>query len=181
MFLFSIGDKKNNILERELNDICERYYLDIYKYCAARLDISYSEDITNEVFELFCRKRQTLENKNYKSWLYETADNFLKNFYKKQKRKTEKEIYINESIAQTLSYEQNFEIISCDDIERYKDEILEILTAQELQLFDMNYIQKLPHTQICEELAISDATLNKRLYRLKQKIRSQISEKIKTI
>lgn len=96
MFLFLINDRKNVFSERELNDICEKYYLDIYKYCAARLDISYSDDIINEVFTLFCQRWQKLENKNYKSWLYETANNLIKNFYKKHKRKIIKETYIDE-------------------------------------------------------------------------------------
>jgi len=54
MFLFLNNDKNKNFLKQELNNICEKYYEDIHKYCEARLDKSYADDITNEVFELFC-------------------------------------------------------------------------------------------------------------------------------
>jgi len=181
MFLFSINDKKNNSSGQELNDICEKYYLDIYKYCVARLDISYAGDITNEVFELLCRKWQNLENKNYKSWLYKTANNLIKNFYKKQKRKTEKETYIDNSIIDTFSYEQNFENISDEEIEKYKDEILEILTEHERRLFTMQYVEKLSHTQISEKLFIPENTVKQRLYRLKKKIKIEVANKLKQI
>ena len=179
MFLFSINGKKNNSSGQELNDICEKYYIDIYKYCAARLDISYAEDITNEVFELLCQKWQNLENKNYKSWLYKTADNFIKNFHKKHKRRIEKEMYIDDSITDIFSYEQNFEIISDEEIEKYKDEILKILTERERQLFDMKYIEKLSIAQIGEILHISKNNVKQRLYRLREKIKIEITQKLK--
>jgi len=181
MFLFLTSDKKNNSSEQELNDICEKYYLDIYKYCAARLDISYisyADDITNEVFKLFCEKWQILENKNYRSWLYETANNFLKNFYKKHKRKNEKETYIDDSIIEILSYEQNFENVSEEEIEKYKDEILDILSEQEMQLFNMKYIEKLSIAQISIILSISENNVKQRLYRIREKIKTEASDKI---
>jgi len=182
MFLFLINDRKNNLPNKELSDICEKYYLDIYKYCASRLNISYAGDITNDVFELLCQKWQTLENKNYKSWLYETAENLIKNHYKKHKRMAKKETSIDESIAETATYEENFDAIfeNIDDIviEKYKEEIIKSLSEQERELFDMNYIKKLSHTQIREKLSINEKALEKRLYRLKQKIIIQIKEKL---
>jgi RNA polymerase sigma-70 factor (ECF subfamily) len=143
------------------------------------VEISYAEDIVNNVFELFCKKWNSLENKNYKSWLYETANNLLKNFYKKQKRKKEKETYIDESIIETLSYEQNFENINDDEIEKYKIEILEILTEKERQLFDMKYVKKLSRAQISEKLHIPENTVKQRLYRLREKIKNEAENKLK--
>lgn len=182
MFLFSISNNKNSILKQKLDEISEKYYIDIYRYCSSRLkvDISYAYDITNEVFELLYKKCNTLQDKNYKSWLYETADNLLKNFYKKYKRKVEKETYIGD-MAETLSYEQNFENISEYEIEQYKDEILESLTEQERELFNMNNIEKLSRTQISERLFIPENTVKQRLYRLNQKIKDEVSKKLERI
>ena len=181
MFLFLTNGEKNNLTNKELKDICDKHYSDIYNFYVGRVDISYVGDMTNDVFELFCKKWKELTNENYKSWLYTTANNLLKNFYKTHKRKIQKETYIDEPMAETLSYEENFEIIfenvSDEKIEEYKNEILEILSEKERQLFDMNYVEKLPHNQICEKLLLSEEALNKRLYRLKQKIIAKIKEK----
>lgn len=185
MFLFSVNDRKNIFSEQELNNTCEKYYLDIYKYCAARLDISYAGDITNDVFKLFCQKWHTLENKNYKSWLYETANNLIKNFYKKHKRKIIKETYIEESINETLSYEQNFEMlfenISEDKIEIYKNEILKVLSEEERQLFNMKYIEKSSIMEISIKLAISENNVKQRLFRLRTKIKNEVTNKLKQL
>ena len=51
------------------------------------------------------------------------------------------------------------------------------MSEKDRQLFDMNYIEKLPHNQICEKLLLSEEALNKRLYRLKQKIIAKIKGK----
>jgi len=178
MFLFLTIGGRNDFSTEEFNNICEKYYFDIYKYCAARLDKSNAEDITHDVFFLFYKKRKIIENKNYKSWLYETANNLIKDFYKKQKRKIENEMYINESITEILSYEQNFELINDYEIEQYKNEILATLSDQERHLYNMNYIEKLSHYQIREKLSINEKTLEKRLYRLKQKIIIGINNKL---
>jgi RNA polymerase sigma-70 factor (ECF subfamily) len=163
---------------QEVNDLCEKYYLDIYKYCAARVDISCAEDMTNDVFALFCKKWQSLENGNYKSWLYETAQNLIKNHYKKQRRRAEKEIYIDEAMAEELSYEENFENIGEDEIEKYSDEIINSLPERERQLYDLKYVEKLSISQMSEKLSVSEGALEKRLYRLKQKIAGKIDKKL---
>jgi len=178
MFLFLINDRKNNLPNKELSDICEKYYLDIYKYCASRLNISYAGDITNDVFELLCQKWQTLENKNYKSWLYETAENLIKNHYKKHKRMAKKETSIDESIAETATYEENFDAIfeNIDDIviEKYKEEIIKSLSEQERELFDMKYIEKLSIVQISIILNISENNVKQRLFRVREKIKADV-------
>jgi len=105
----------------------------------------------------------------------------VKNFYKKHKRKIIKETYINESIEETLSYEQDFELIDENQLEKYKNEILETLSEKDRELYILNYIKKLPHIQIREKLSINEEALNKRIYRLKQKIIIKIREKLKNM
>jgi len=176
MFLFSIHNGKNNSSNQELNDICEKYYSDIHHYCTTRLDISYAENITNEVFLIFCKKWHTLENKNYNVWLYKTANNLLKNYYKKQKQKIEKEIYIDDSVVEILSYEQDFDNISEYEIEEYKNKILGNLLENDWQLFIMKYIDKLSSVEISEKLSISENAVNQRVFRIREKIKSEASK-----
>lgn len=184
MFLFlNINNDSNNFSKQKLDDIAEKYYVVIRLHCLRRLhyDKSYADDITQEVFELLYKKSKTIEIKNYRAWLYRTANNLLKDFYKKQKRKKDKETQMDEIIMESLAYEQNFEIIDEYTIERYKDEILAELTESERELFKMNNIEKLSRTQISEKLSISEENTKKRLYRLNQKIKDKVNQKLEKI
>ena len=182
MFLFSINDKNDDFSQRELSDICEGYYSDIYNYCVSRLDASCAGDITDDVFELFCKKWQKLENINYKAWLYEAARILIKNHYKKQKRQKKNETYIDDLADEKLVYEENFEIIheniSEGEIEAHKGEVIKSLSEQDQKLFDMKYTEKLSNALISEKLSINEKALEKRLYRLKQKIIIAVSDKL---
>jgi len=182
MFLFlfsSINDDNHNLSKHKLDDIAKIYYMDIYLHCVKRLhfDKSYADDITQEVFALLYEKSKMIEITDYRAWLYKTANNLIKDFYQKQKRKKGKETQIDENTIESLTYEQNFENINEYMIEQYKDEIFAELTEQERELFNMNHIDKLSRTQISAALSISEETVKKRLYRLHQKIKEKAKQK----
>jgi len=167
----------------ELEHVSEQYYLLIYKYCHLKLQANESDsyDITNEVFVLLCEKWDILEKENIKSWLYRTADNILKEFFRKHKKRTNELKYIedlDDYMANSLIYEQSFENISEEDIEIYKDELLDELSDKEKKLFDMVFSEKLSYREICERLDISRENLKKRLYRLRQKITESVYTKV---
>ena len=188
MSLLSTASGKNDSAELNLNDVCDKYYPDIRYYCASHIKasyVSYVDDITNDVFALLCEKWQKLENLNYRSWLYETTDNLLKNFRKKQICKAAKEMYIDELLDDTLTYEQNFETmfedISTEEIEKCKNEIIENLSEKDRQLFDMKYTQKLPIAKIGTLLSISENNVKQKLFRLREKIKDMVSKKLRQI
>ena len=166
--------KKNNP-RAELENVTEQYYMPIYKYCYKRLyyNESYAYDITNEVFILLCEKWDSLQKENIKAWLYRTAENLLKQFFRKNNKLHEEVIYIDDlddSTKNNLTYEQDFENINNDDIEIYKNEILNKLSESEKELFNLVFTERLPYIEICEQYSISRENLKKRLYRLRQKI-----------
>ena len=181
---FSIDGRKNKTVGPNLSDICEAYYLGMRKYCASRVKSAYAEVIVNDVFVLFCEKWEYLEDTNYKSYLYETADRLLKNFGKKQMRQIEKETHMDEQLSETLSYEQNFDNISDigdEEIERCKNEIIELLSEQDSQLYEMKYIQKLTIAKISMALSISETNVKQRLFRLREKIKEEASKKLRHV
>ena len=157
----------------------EEYFLEHYdalcRYCAARMSnyMFYAEDIVNGTFALLCEKWHGLSKDNIRAWLYRAADNLLKDFYRKQAREA-KEIEriedMGEFTSDDLIYEQDFENISDDEIEIRKYEILNGLSEKDRRLYDMNFVERLSHREICKELSIPEETLKKRVYRLKQKI-----------
>jgi len=175
---FSSFDSK-----RELENISEQYYMLIYKYCYIRLESKnmYSYDITNEVFVLLCEKWDSLKKENVRAWLYRTADILLKAFFRKQQKIRKELAYIEDLdgfTADSLTYEQDFENISDEEIEIYRDEVLDSLSESERELFDMVFTEKLPYGEICEQLLLSRETLKKRLYRLRQKITGAAGKKV---
>ena len=177
--------QKNGDLKNELENLSEEYYMSIYKYCYIRLENnkSYSYDITNEVFVLLCEKWEGLKKENVKAWLYRTADNMLKSFYRKNKKRSRELVYIEDLqdfiINNNLSYEQDFDNISEYDIEIYRNEILGELSDKEREFFNMVFIEKRPYAEICEKFSITRENFKKRLYRLRQKIKEAVSIKVK--
>jgi len=176
-----INDKND---KKEIEQVFLEYYTPICKYCASRMPkhISYSEDIANEAFVLLCKKWHGLEKRNIRAWLYRTADNLIKEFFRKTKKEALNLEYIeNSDAANNLIYEQDFENISDDDIEIIKNRILSGLSDADKKIFAMNFIEKLPHKEIGQKLLISEEAVKKRVYRLKQKIISKINEKIEEL
>jgi len=174
--------KKNNS-KAELEKVSEENYILIYKYCKSRLNASESDsyDITNDVFLLLCEKWDHLEKDNIKAWLYRTADNRLMEFSRKNRKTMNEFTYIDDLddfTINNLSYEQNFNYMSDDDIEKNKDEILNELPGKDRKLFEMVFIEKLPYETICKELSISKDNLRTRVYRLRQKINEAVYVKI---
>ena len=172
--LITNENQKKKSSKEELEKAAEQYYLLIYKYCHLKLQSNESDtyDITNEVFVVLCEKWDNLKKENIKAWLYRTADNLLKEFFRKHKKITNELKYIedlDDYTANSLIYEQSFENISEYDIETYKDEVLDELSDKEKELFDMFFSEKLSYRDICERLYISKENLKKRLYRLRQK------------
>lgn len=180
MFLFSIGIKNDDHSWEKRDDISKKYYPDIYNYCKARASVSCADDITSDVFELFFEKWEKLGDINYRTWLYKTADNLIKNHYKKHSRKIKKEIYIDDLQTDVLSYDQNFEMIfeniGEDEIEEYAKELLKNLSEQDKILYDMKYVKKLSSAKIGENLFISENAVNQKLFRLREKIKMEISK-----
>ena len=165
----------------EIEKYFEEYYKALCFSCKARMPnhATYVEDIVNEVFVILCKKWHTLEKSDIRAWLYRVADNLLKEFFRKQAKETQKLDYIDDFADDNLIYEQNFENIDDDAIEIYKAEILSGLSEENKKLYDMNFVKNLSHEEIDKELRISEEALKKRLYRLKQKIKIEIDERVK--
>lgn len=170
-----------NNSEKEIEKYFLEYYEALCRYCTVRMpnNTLFAEDIANEVFALLCRKWQGLEKSDIRAWLYRAADNLLKEFFRKQAKEAKKTEYMEDMDDCTdsgLIYEQIFDNIGDDEIEVYKNKILSGLSQKDRKLYEMNFVERLSHKEICKELLISEETLKKRLYRLKQKTVYAVNE-----
>lgn len=169
----------------DLEKVTEEYYSHILHYCYGKMQTKseYASDITHEVFAILCEKWQHLHKEDIKAWLFRTADIKINEFFRKHKKTRNELTYIedlDDFEHNRLSYHQDFENISDEEIEKHRDEILAELSDKERYLFDLFYIEKLSYKEICHELFISEHNLTKRLYRLRQKINEAVSLKINT-
>lgn len=66
--------------------IMTKYYREMYNYFFVKLKYNKqsAEDCTQELFMIFLKKHENLdENNNIRIWLYRTADNVVKTYYRK--------------------------------------------------------------------------------------------------
>lgn len=149
--------------ENIFNEIAERYYNDIYKYCCVRLDNEHAaKDCTQEVFLILYRKMDKLKlSENVRAWLYRTADNVMKNYRRKNKTTVSLDD-LNETTEDNYSVETPFE---------------DIISKNEYELLDSYYIKDEDIEHISKRLGISKAAAFQRIHRIKSKIEKKYIQK----
>lgn len=148
-----------NLLEKDFESTVSLYYKSIYNYCLSRLeDIHMAQDCTQEVFFVMYRKMDSLENSNIRAWLYRTADNLMKNYWKVSVKK--REISIDE--AESITYS-----------DRYNEDrpFGEILDSKELAMLSEHYIDGYDISYIARKNGKSTAAVYKMFQRLKVKLK----------
>lgn len=139
------------------DDIVEKYYNSILRYCQVRLgNQTDAYDCTQEVFVILLQKSDKLTiSENIRAWLYRTADNVINNF----KRKNSKYI----SLEDIPEIQQNTDF-SCET------PMSDVISEEEYQLIKAHYIDKEGIDHIAGRLGISSAAAAKRIYRIKARI-----------
>lgn len=103
--------------ENTFNEMAERYYNAIYRYCCVRLDNEHAaKDCTQKVFLILYGKMDKLKlSKNVRAWLYRIADNVMKSYRRKNKITVSLD-NLDETTEDNYSVEMPFEdIISKDE------------------------------------------------------------------
>jgi len=175
-----------NTRNREIENYFNQYHTALCRYCAAKMPrhANCSEDIVSEAFVLLCEKWHQLEKSDIRAWLHRTIDVLLLKFFRKRAEEAKRMRYIEDIrdlMDGSLAYEQNFETISDDAVDAYREKILAALPEKERRLFAMNFVERVPHKEICTEFSLSEEALKKRLYRLKQKINFSVSDILKYV
>lgn len=151
----------------DANEIVRNYYSDIYKFCCAKCrNADDAQDITQDVFIVLVEKSSTLDDKNIRAWLYQTANNKLHEYFR------------GKAIKNTfISLDEGIQV--CSDISIQQDisfstvqkKILSLLNENEKELFIKLFIEKNDVDLISEELGISKGALRTKKSRLKAKIK----------
>ncbi len=159
-----------------LQECYDQYRLKLFNYCLSRLDGSReaADDCVQETFIVFYNKLLDGEEfENPRAFLYRTADNFVKRQKQKDAVESKRSIPLDDAadIGVTDKYTEKLDLI---DYEECAKILLNLLTDEEKQIYDLRYIQKQGVEDISEQLGISRPAASMRLMRLRNKIKNMV-------
>lgn len=165
---------------KRAEEIAALYYDDIYHLCLFRLIREEdARDVVQEVFLLFQQRYENLDDSMIKSWLYNVADKKIKEQFKKIARR-EKELILGADLDEFEDYGETYtmepdNLITSEEIEEKKKDILATLTEKELRLFELVYVKHLEYEELAKTLGITVNTARTRVYRLNLKIKEKVT------
>ena len=159
-----------------LQECYNEYRIKLFNYCLSRLDGSReaADDCVQETFIVFYNKLLDGEEfENPRAFLYRTADNFVKRQKQKDAVKLKRNVPLDDAadIGVTDEYLSRLDLI---DYEECAKILLNLLTEEEKQIYDLRYIRKQGVEDIGEQLGISRPAASMRLMRLRNKIKDMV-------
>ncbi len=159
-----------------LQECYDQYRIRLFNYCLSRLDGSReaADDCVQETFIVFYNKLLDGEEfENPRAFLYRTADNFVKRQKQKDAVELKRSIPLDEAadVGVTDEYLSRLDLIDYEEIAKI---LLNLLTDEEKQIYDLRYIQRIGVEEIAERLGISRPAASMRLMRLRNKIKDMV-------
>ena len=159
-----------------LQECYNEYRIRLFNYCLSRLDGSReaADDCVQETFIVFYNKLLDGEEfENPRAFLYRTADNFVKRQKQKDAVELKRSIPLEDAaeVGVTDEYLSRLDQI---DYEECAKILLNLLTEEEKQIYDLRYIQRIGVEEISDKLGISRPAASMRLMRLRNKIKDMV-------
>lgn len=154
-----------------------RYYEQILKFVYQRVttrDDAY--DITQQVFlqAILSLKKYELRGFPFSSWLYRIAINELNKAFRKNEK--QRGINLNEEHLQNISSEMDGS--SADEREQAVLDALTTLEEDDFQLVEMRFFEKRSFKEIGEILDVAEATAKMRVYRILERLKPLVENKV---
>ena len=161
------------IAKDRAEEIAKQYYKKIFSYCLT-ISKNYDDalDITQEVFFVFSKKANELQDNYIEHWLMAVARKKALEYYRKINNEKmvvslEDSFHSPDEIFSVLT---KFYSYSDADVKITLEAILKLLTKKEYDLFVKKFIEKKSQAEIAEELGISVSNVSTRTTRLREKI-----------
>lgn len=162
------------ITKERAEEISKQYYEKIFSYCLSMTKNNYDDalEITQEVFLVFSKKMDELEDNIIEHWLMAVAKKKAYEYFRRLKN--EKMVISIEdsfsSVDEVFSTMTKFYSYSDADIKMTIEAILKLLTEEEHELFVKKFIENKSQAEIAEEMGISVSNVSSRTGRLRSKI-----------
>lgn len=158
---------------RHFKPLYEKYYEQIFLFIYCRVgDKELARDITADVFLKCILKLSPYQYQHlpFSSWLYRIAKNTLIDIYRKNKKV--RVVNIN-----SLKLNNIIDEIEIDHLEKYRVKLMQLIAGldeSDLQLIEMRFFEEKSFKEITEIISGTEAGVKMKLYRLLEKMKSQL-------
>lgn len=162
------------ITRERAEEIARSYYNNVFSYCMAISNSNHQDalDITQEVFLVFSKKLNELDDYNIEHWLLAVTKKKAYEYFRRLKKD---EIVVSiedsfKSVDEIFLTITKFYSYSDADVKLTIDAILKMLTQEEYELFVKKFFENKTQAQIAEEMGISISNVATKTARLRRKI-----------
>lgn len=161
-------------------EICEKYYKDIYKYIVFVLkDRDISNDIVQDTFIVVYKNIEKVYNhENPGGFVFRTAQNLVKNYKKELYKRLINEVNIDDGITDIRDLSTSIENSLNAEINEYEyiTDIIDSLSDDKKRLYKMYYIEKKSMKEIAASEGIEYTALRMKYVRLRKEIKNKVRE-----
>lgn len=160
-----------------LQECYGQYRIKLFNYCLSRLDGSReaADDCVQEAFIVFYDKLLEGEQfENPRAFLYRTADNFVKRQKQKVAEEQRRRVPLEEAADIGVTDNEYTERLALIDYEECAKLLINLLTDEEKQIYDLRYVRRIGVEELAERLGISRPAASMRLMRLRNKIKDMV-------
>lgn len=162
------------ITKDRADEISKEYYDKVFRYCMTISKSNYEDslEITQEVFLVFSKKMNKLEDDKIEHWLLAVARKKALEYFRRFKKEEviasiEDTFTDADDIFSTMT---KFYSYSDADIKMTIEAIMKMLTKNEYDLFIKKFVENKTQAEIAEEYGISISSVSSRVNRLRNKI-----------
>lgn len=155
----------------------EAYFKRIFLFVLHRVgDKGLASDITQQVFlnALTNISKYQFRGLPFSSWLFRIAANQCADFFRRNKKM--RMVVLEDPNIREL-YEDLTEEHSWAEWERKLPEVLEQLSADDLQLIELRYLEQRPFKEVSEIMGLSETNTKVRTYRVLEKMKKIFLQK----
>lgn len=162
------------------DEICERYYKDIFKYLVFTLkNEEAANDITQDTFVVVYKNiKKVYNHENIGGYIFRTVQNLGKNYKKELYKRLIREINIDDNVVDIQDYKSDIESSMDADIDEYEYiiDIIDSLSDEKKRLYNMYYVEHKPMKEIAAVMNVEYTAIRMKYVRLRKEIREMIRE-----
>ncbi len=168
---------KKKYINAQIQECYDKYRIKLFNYCLSRLNGSReaADDCVQEAFIVFYNK--LLDGNQFedpKTFLYRTANNFVKRQKQKDARELKRQIPLESAEDISVTDEKYDERLDLIDYDMFAKMLIEVLSDEEKELYNLRYVQKIGVEEISEKIGISRPAASMRLMRLRNKVKDMV-------
>lgn len=168
---------KKKYINAQIQECYDKYRIKLFNYCLSRLNGSReaADDCVQEAFIVFYNK--LLDGNQFedpKTFLYRTANNFVKRQKQKDARELKHQVPLESAEDISVTDEKYDERLDLIDYDMFAKMLIEVLSDEEKELYNLRYVQKIGVEEISEKIGISRPAASMRLMRLRNKVKDMV-------